>query len=75
MKVSKKTLEELVSHLNKVYADKKQLKKFELNEAQCYGGYCLTTDSGSYHVTKRMPGKELYAYLNGALDFVGRRGI
>ena len=43
--------------------------KISLDYAACYGGYCLTSDKGSHHITERMPAKEMLAYLKGAISW------
>jgi hypothetical protein len=66
--ITRKVLEEKVNRLNnKVNSD---ISKVELDYAACYGGYCLTSNNGSHHVTHRMPAKEMNQYLNGALDWI-----
>lgn len=62
-------LEALLAALNEKLSPSSQL---ELDHAACYGGYCLVykNDNG-HHVTPRKPIREIYRYLQGALDYVG----
>jgi len=62
--VTKKVLQEQLDTLNKMID-----RDYELDEAHCYGGYCLTTNKGSRHVCGRRSAKEMHSYLNGAIDF------
>ena len=70
MTVTKKVLQEQLDTLNKMID-----RDYELDEARCYGGYCLTTNKGSRHVCGRRSAKETYSYLNGAIDFSGYRKL
>ena len=64
MTVTRKVLQEQLDTLNKMID-----RDYELNEAHNRGGYCLTTNKGSRHVCGRRSAKEMYSYLNGAIDF------
>ena len=66
-RITKSILQTQLDSLNsKLYT---QLR-LDLDYAQCYGGYCLTSHNNSVHTTLRMSGKELHQYLNGALDWI-----
>jgi hypothetical protein len=43
--------------------------RLELDHASCYGGYRLSYSDG-HHATPRMPIREIYQYLQGALDWI-----
>lgn len=62
MRITKKVLEAQVVEFNSV-----NRTQVELDEAHCYGGYCLATDNGSHHITERMSGREMYQYLDGMI--------
>ena len=62
MRITKKVLEAQVVEFNSV-----NRTQVELDEAHCYGGYCLATDNGSHHITERMSGRELYQYMDGMI--------
>ena len=61
-------LEALLAALNAKLRPSAQL---ELDHAACYGGYCLVyKEAAGHHSTPRMPIREVYQYLQGALDYV-----
>ncbi len=61
-------LEALLESLNAKLRPSAQL---ELDHAACYGGYCLVyKEETGHHSTPRMPIREIYQYLQGALDYV-----
>ena len=61
-------LEALLASLNAKLRPSAQL---ELDHAACYGGYCLVyKNENGHHSTPRMPIREVYQYLQGALDYV-----
>ena len=64
-RITEKRLQAQLDQLNKT-AD----TNYELNNAVCYGGYTITANNGSSHLVGRMPPKEMFTYLMGALDFV-----
>tara|TARA_R100001244_G_C5121234_1_gene123544 strand:+ start:459 stop:677 length:219 start_codon:yes stop_codon:yes gene_type:complete len=65
-KYKRDDVEAMVSSLNEKLGPNSQL---ELDHAACYGGYCLTF-ADSHRATPRMPIREIYQYLQGALDWV-----
>ena len=69
-KYKRDDIEAMVASLNEKLGPSSQL---ELDHAACYGGYCLVY-SDSLHarrkVTPRLPIREIYQYLQGALDWV-----
>ena len=67
-KYKRDDLETIVTSLNFLLKDD---AKLILNYAPTYGGYCLAYENNSgHHVTERMPVREMYRYLQGALDYV-----
>jgi hypothetical protein len=61
-------LEALLASLNEKLRPSAQL---ELDHAACYGGYCLVyKNENGHHATPRKPIREIYQYLQGALDYV-----
>ena len=66
-RITKNVLQDQLDRLNsKLY----ETANMDLDYAECYGGYCLVNYKGSHHATPRMSGKEMYQYLNGALDWI-----
>jgi hypothetical protein len=65
-KYKRDDIEAMVASLNEKLGPSSQL---ELDHAACYGGYCLVY-SDSHHATPRLPIREIYQYLQGALDWV-----
>jgi len=63
MRVNKKILQEQLNMLNKMID-----RDYELDEAHCYGGYCLRAKNG-IELCGRRSAKEMYSYLDGAIDF------
>jgi hypothetical protein len=66
-RITRTTLQNQLDRLNaKLY----EAAHMDLVYAECYGGYCLVNYKGSHHATPRMSAKEMYHYLNGALDWI-----
>jgi len=66
-RITKSILQDKLDRLNsKLY----ETANMDLDYAECYGGYCLVNYKGSHQATSRMSGKEMYQYLNGALDWI-----
>ena len=65
-KYKRDDIEAMVASLNEKLGPSSQL---ELDHAACYGGYCLTF-ADSHRATPRLPIREIYQYLQGALDWV-----
>jgi hypothetical protein len=66
-RITKNVLQDQLDRLNsKLY----ETANMDLDYAECYGGYCLVNYKGSHQATSRMSGKEMYQYLNGALDWI-----
>jgi len=66
-RITKNILQDQLDRLNsKLY----ETANMDLDYAECYGGYCLVNYKGSHQATSRMSGKEMYQYLNGALDWI-----
>ena len=67
-RITKNVLQDQLDRLN----SKMRLHEssyMNLDYAECYGGYCLVNYKGSHQATSRMSGREMYQYLNGALDW------
>ena len=64
MRVTRKVLQEQVDTLNGIVSG-----GYELDENLDYGGYCLTVVTCSYHVCGSKSAKEMYSYLEAAIDF------
>tara|TARA_R110000787_G_scaffold158234_1_gene272133 strand:+ start:152 stop:385 length:234 start_codon:yes stop_codon:yes gene_type:complete len=45
---------------------------FKLDHNSNYGGYSITIPVSGSHLVGRMPAREMYTYLQGALDWVTR---
>lgn len=67
-RITRKTLQTLLDRVNDA-----NNTNFELDEAHCYGGYCLTTNNGSKHINSRCSNKEMYYYLHGMLDIINNK--
>jgi hypothetical protein len=66
-RITKNVLQDQLDRLNsKLY----ETANMNLDYAECYGGYCLVNYKGSHQATSRMSSKEMYQYLNGALDWI-----
>ena len=66
-RITKNVLQDQLDRLNsKLY----ETANMDLDYAECYGGYCLVNYKGSHQATSRMSGREMYQYLNGALDWI-----
>jgi len=66
-RITEKTLQSQVDKLNDKLSSNDWV---DLDNAECYGGYCLTNNNSSHHLTQRMSGKDLSTYLRGALDWM-----
>jgi len=64
MRITKKVLQAQLDGLNKMID-----RDYVLDEAHCYGGYCLTVATGSYSICGRRSAKEMYSYLEAAIAF------
>tara|TARA_R110002126_G_C10114477_1_gene467694 strand:+ start:275 stop:499 length:225 start_codon:yes stop_codon:yes gene_type:complete len=69
MRITKKVLQEQLDRLNII-----NMTDYALDEAHCYGGYCLTSNEGSHHVCGRRSAKEMASYLEAATDFSTAEG-
>ena len=66
-RITKNVLQDQLDRLNsKLY----ETANMNLDYAECYRGYCLVNYKGSHQATSRMSGREMYQYLNGALDWI-----
>tara|TARA_R100000306_G_scaffold58541_1_gene57059 strand:+ start:540 stop:875 length:336 start_codon:yes stop_codon:yes gene_type:complete len=64
-------LEALLASLNKNIGPSSQVELDYYKHASPRGGYCLVyKDDNGHHATPRMPIREMYQYLQGALDWV-----
>ena len=64
MRITRKVLQAQLDGLNKMID-----RDYVLDEAHCYGGYCLTVATGSYSICGRRSAKEMYSYLEAAIAF------
>ena len=64
MKYKRSDLEAMVAQLNVATG-----YKMDLDFAHTYGGYTLRYSDG-HHIGPRVPIREMYQYLRGALDWV-----